>query len=172
MDKACIHLYTGDGKGKSTAGIGLCTRAAGAGLRVGFFQFLKSGQSSEISSLKSLNILVEVAVCDKFIWNMNDAEKAQCAKRQQDVFSLALKQANTLDLLVMDEAISATDCGFLPRDALLAFMQDKPQNLELVLTGRGNIEELSPYADYVTEMRLQKHPYESEGLGARLGIEY
>ncbi len=170
--KGRIHIYTGDGKGKSTAGIGLCTRAVGSGLRVAFFQFLKTGRSGEIASLEKLGVQVEVAVCQKFIWNMDEAEKAACAAATREVFAHAVEAAGGVDLLVMDEAISAASSGLLPLEELLAFIRQKPPALELVLTGRGDCTALRPYADYFTEMRMIAHPYESEGLAARKGVEF
>lgn len=172
MSSGRIHLYTGDGKGKTTAAVGLCVRAAGSGLRVAFFQFLKNGQSGELASLQKLGIHTEAALCEKFLWNMDEAEKAACRRSQEEALERARALAPTLNLLVLDEAISAQHSGMLPPGALAAFLKEKPAHTELVLTGRGETQALQELADYVTEMRMLAHPYESEGLPARRGIEF
>ena len=80
--------------------------------------------------------------------------------------------AGSYHRVALDEAVAALDCGMLEQGALLAFLREKPPALEVALTGRGNIEPLRPYADYITEMRMVAHPFETEGLPARKGIEY
>ncbi len=172
MKTGRVHLYTGDGKGKTTAAVGLCVRAAGRSLRVAFFQFLKNGQSGEIAPLQKLGVHTETALCQKFIWDMTEEEKQAARQRHLETLERARAMAPKLDLLVLDEAISAQSNGLLPPGTLANFIQKKPRGTELVLTGRGEFADLLPLADYATEMRLLAHPYESEGLNAREGIEF
>ncbi len=172
METGCVHIYTGDGKGKTTAATGLAVRAAGQGLRVGFCQFLKTGTSGEISSLEKLGVWVASPTGqNKFLWEMDAAEKAECQRRQQETLAAAAAAAKTLDLLVLDEVVCAAAAGMLDMEELAAFVREKPAGLELVLTGRGATPELCALAEYVTEMHLVAHPYE-KGQAARQGIEY
>lgn len=171
-ENACVHLYTGEGKGKTTAGVGLATRALGQGLRVGFFQFMKAGLSGEVVSLAKLGAtVVSPSMGTKFVWDMDDTEKAACATLQQETFARARQAAQDLDLLVLDEAISACDTGMLSYEEVAGFIQNRPKGLELALTGRGDIAPLLPLADYCTEMKLHAHPYE-KGRGPRKGVEF
>ena len=172
METGCVHLYTGDGKGKTTAAVGLCTRAVGNGLRVAFLQFLKNGQTGEIASLEKLGVTVYSPKRGKFLWDMDAAEREEAQKQQEKTLAQARLFAKDYDLLVLDEAIAAMDSGMLSAESLVSFLLDKPKGLEVVLTGRGDCETLLPFADYVTEMRALAHPFEKRALKARPGIEY
>ncbi len=174
MSKSCVHIYTGEGKGKTTAAAGLAARAAGQGLRVGFFQFLKSGKlgiSGEVISLSKLGVLAVSPPCDGFVWQMDEEALAACKAQQKATFERAVKLAPELDLLVLDEAVCALDAGMLDAENVRAFLQNRPEGLEVVLTGRGDITALCDVCDYITEMRPLAHPCE-KGVGARRGIEY
>lgn len=167
-----IHIYTGDGKGKTTASAGLATRALGRNLRVGFFSFLKDELSGEMIALQKLGALTQLPEGSYgFVWNMTDEQKAACAAAQQALFAKAQALANELDLLVLDEAVCALDTGMLDRKELFSFLLNLPSHLEVVLTGRGADVELCALADYVTEMTARKHPFD-KGADARIGIEY
>lgn len=172
MKNACVHVYTGEGKGKTTAAVGLAVRAAGRGLRVGFLQFLKDGSSGEIQALEKLGVQVDAPAADgKFVFEMDEVEKAACAEKQRKIFDNAKKIAQSCDLLVLDEVICAVDCGLISEQELLKFVQEKPESLELVLTGRGASAALCAESEYVTEMRCLQHPYQ-QGMAARCGIEF
>ena len=171
MDRAFVHIYTGDGKGKTTAAVGLSVRAVASGLRVGFYQFLKNGKSAELEALKQLGIAVNAPQSGKFIWDMDEKEKEACAFVQQELLRKAQQAANDLDLLVLDEVICAGNTGMLPQEQLLGFIKARPATLELVMTGRGAGPNLLALADYATEMRLLAHPYE-KNVPARRGIEF
>lgn len=172
MQDGCVHVYTGAGKGKTTAAAGLAARAAGQGLRVGFFQFLKNGVSGEVISLAKLGVqVVSPQGGGKFVWEMDEAEKRACAQKQSETLARAAEMAERLDVLVLDEAIAAMDAGVLDEGEVTAFVKNRPRGLELVLTGRGASAELLQQADYVTEMQQVAHPYEA-GRKARRGIEY
>lgn len=168
-----IHIYCGDGKGKTTAAVGLTLRSAGAGNRVVFTQFFKDGSSSEISLLRQIpGISVLHADTVGGFWKRMTAEQqAQASRDYTELFHIACERAKNMDLLVLDEVISACNHGAVPEEALLEFLQNKPENLEVVLTGRNPSEALLAQADYVTEMKKVKHPFD-RGVLARKGIEY
>ena len=169
-----VHIYCGDGKGKTSAAVGLTVRAAGAGRRVLFTQFLKNGDSSELSVLRALEN-VEVFVCDArhgFLWKMGENERAQAKQDYSALLEAALEKARRgVDLLVLDEAVSACNLGVIEEKKLLDFLREKPSELEVVLTGRYPSAALLQRADYVTEMKKLRHPYD-RGVGARRGIEF
>lgn len=166
-----VHIYTGNGKGKTTASMGLAVRAAGAGLRVLVSQFLKGRDTGELASLKALHIPVLRTDVKKFIPYMDEQEKAECRAQQQECFHKVSEQAASYDLIVMDEVIGAAAMGMLDSAELLDFVRTKPSSTELVLTGRDAPQELIDCADYVSEIRCIRHPYE-KGVHARKGIEF
>lgn len=169
-----IHLYCGDGKGKTTAAVGLSVRAAGAGKRVLFAQFLKDGSSSELNILRALQN-VEVACCEQnfgFFKAMDGQTKAAARQAYSALLGDVMrKSVGGVDLLVLDEAVAACNHGLIEEARLLDFLHHKPEDLEVVLTGRDPSQRLLDAADYVTEMRKCKHPFE-RGIAARRGIEF
>lgn len=174
MEKGLIHIYHGDGKGKTTAAVGLAVRAAGAGMRVLFTQFMKSGGSSELTVLKNVeNIEVNVVKNSYgFTWNMTDDNRVKLkSENDKAVASLimAVKEGR-YQLLVLDEIMSAYQGGLVDKEQVLALMQLCKGKTELVLTGRNPADELKDMADYITQMQCERHPYE-KGVDARLGIE-
>lgn len=174
--KGLVHIYTGDGKGKTTAAIGLGVRACGRGMKVLMVQFLKSIHSGEMCSLKSLEpnfVLRRGTESGKFTWQMNDEEKARAAAEQQEIFNYAVNAARNgeCDLLILDEVLGAVSAGMVDREQLVSFIKNKPDRLELVLTGRNADDGLVGLADYVSEIRAVKHPAE-KGIQARKGIEF
>ena len=173
MTEGLVHIYCGGGKGKTTAALGLALRAAGSGKKVLLLQFLKDGKSSEFAALAHVPG-VEVVPQTKtfgFTWTLTPEEKQQagayCAGLLEDAFA----RGGDFDLLVLDEALGACAAGLLEEGRLLALLEGRPEGLEVALTGRGPSQALLAAADYVTEMREVKHPYE-RGVPARLGIEY
>ena len=169
-----IHIYCGDGKGKTTAAVGLAVRAAGAGKRVLFVQFFKNGDSSEIGILRTIgNIRVGVSARRHgFFKAMDASEREQAGEDYTALLSAALAEARDgVDLLVLDEVISACNYRAVPEALLTEFLRTKPEDLEVVLTGRDPSETLLASADYVTEMRKVRHPYD-RGVTARRGIEF
>lgn len=168
-----IHIYCGDGKGKTTAAVGLTLRSAGAGNRVVFTQFFKDGSSSEISLLRQIPgiSVLHTKTVGGFWKCMTTEQQAQASRDYTELFHIACERAKNMDLLVLDEVISACNHGTVPEEALLEFLQNKPENLEVVLTGRNPSEALLAQADYVTEMKKIKHPFD-HGVLARKGIEY
>ena len=168
-----IHLYCGDGKGKTTAAVGLAVRAAGAGMRVVFTQFFKSGGSSEVRVLEQLDG-VRVMRCKtspgRFA-NMTEEQRAQARGDYRVLLDCTLEHAQNAGLLVLDEAVSACNHGILDEDRLVRWLETRPKGLEAVLTGRNPSGRLLGLADYVTEMKKLRHPYD-RGVRARAGIEF
>ncbi len=174
--KGLVHIYTGDGKGKTTAAIGLGVRACGDNMKVLMVQFLKSRDTCELHSLKKL--APEFAVirgfsCKKFVWNMTEEEKEEARKEASEIFFNVKKliSQNNYGLVIMDELIGVLNNGFINEDDVVDMINDKPQETELVLTGRNAGKRLIEAADYVSEIKAVKHPYQ-EGVSARKGIEY
>ena len=169
-----VHIYCGDGKGKTTAAVGLAVRAAGAGMRVLFVQFFKNDNSSELPVLRSCE-QIEVVLCASrhgFFFNMDEAEKRQTRQDYTELFHTVTDAArNGADVLVLDEMISTCNFGMVPEEEVLEFLKTRPEGLEVVLTGRDPSERLLAAADYVTEMKKRAHPYD-RGIMARRGIDY
>lgn len=170
--KGYIHIYTGDGKGKTTAAIGLAVRAQGAGLKVLFVQFLKGQPTSELEPLAKIGITIMRAdAIKKFIPYMTEQEKKDCMQGQQRCFEEAIKLWSGYDVVIFDEAVGAITTGMLPLVDVINMINTKPESIELILTGRKPPAELMELADYVSEIKAIKHPYE-KGIKARKGIEY
>jgi cob(I)alamin adenosyltransferase len=168
-----IHIYCGDGKGKTTAAVGLAVRAAGAGKHVVFTQFFKDGSSSEIKVLQGVEN-IQILHCNtvRGFWKrMTDTEKARARADYTQLLSEVIRLAMDADLLVLDEIISACNHGAVAEAAVADFLRSKPENLEVVLTGRNPSERLLSHADYVTQMQKIKHPYD-RGIPARKGVEF
>jgi len=170
-----IHLYTGDGKGKTTAALGLGLRAVGRGLRVLVVQFLKSSPTGELEAISRLAPLYRVyrgSNTPKFTWQMDDSERAESRETQTQILGVAEAEvaAQGCDLLVLDEILGALDAGLVDLERVVILVRNKPATLELVLTGRNAPVELVALADYVSEIRCAKHPFQN-GVGARVGIE-
>ena len=170
-----IHIYCGDGKGKTTAAVGLAVRYAGAGGSVLFYQFMKPETSSErpvLSQIPQITVLSGYTI-SKFSFRMTTQEKADAAVGYQQQFAeiVQLVQQKKYGMLILDEIMSCISCGFLPLETVLRFLQTKPPELEVVLTGRNPDAQLLELADYVSEICSRKHPYE-RGISARKGIEF
>ncbi len=169
-----IHIYCGDGKGKTTAGIGLCVRAAGYGFRVLICQFMKDNSSNERRSLSSMkNItLLEGSSQEKFSFQMTPEEKAEkkifCEAQLKTAMQKTVKE--DYDVLFLDEILYAIQNGLMDENLLLTFLRNKPEKLEVILTGQNPSPELISIADYVSEVKKIKHPYD-QGTAARDGIE-
>lgn len=167
-----IHVYTGDGKGKTTAALGLALRAAGAGLRVRIIQFMKGQHYSELDALKSLAPQIEIIQtggkrCIRKE-GVTDVDRRE-ARRGLDVARRTLSEMD-VDLLILDEILVAHWFELLSLADLLSLIGQRPPQMELVLTGRKAPQEVIEMADLVTEMREIKHYYK-KGVPARRGIE-
>ena len=171
-----IHMYYGDGKGKTTAALGLALRAAGCGHSVVIVQFLKDWKCGELNSLAlipNVTIFRGKASGGVFIKDMSDEQKAETKAVHDDNLRKALEMQKNgqCDLLVLDEAIDAYRLDVLDVELFEGLLDNKPDALELVITGHKPNPELLERADYVTEMVKRKHPYDL-GIAARRGVEY
>lgn len=166
-----LHLYCGNGKGKTTAAMGLALRAAGRGKRVVIAQFLKGADSGERFALAQLPQVTLLPVPDtvKFSFRMTEEERRAEARRYQDLLELIRQEAQGCFLLVLDEACAAVNTGLLPLEDLLAYLDSL--ECEVVLTGRDPAPQLAERADYITSMEAVRHPFE-QGISARKGIEF
>ena len=165
-----VHIYSGNGKGKTTCALGLVLRAFGSGMHCAVFQFLKNGDSSEIKPLQTLS---DVFWADRqigFVHQMAEEEILLAKAATESLFEKAEKLCETYDLIVLDEVFGAIENGFLNDDSILKLIKSHPEK-EFVLTGRNASQILRDAADYVTDMQEVKHPYQN-GVQARKGIEY
>ena len=165
-----VHIYCGDGKGKTSAAIGLAVRAAGSGRRVVIARFLKTDNSGEVEILKRLPE-VTLIPCRKnfgFVRSMDEETKKEGADYNRNLFLEAAELAKTADLVVFDEIMAAVNYGMVLEKDILDFLENR---LEIVLTGRNPSESLLGAADYVSEICKRKHPFD-KGIMARRGVEY
>ena len=175
MKKGLIQVYTGPGKGKSTAAIGQAVRAAGHGLKVGLVTFFKDPEAFGYGEYKSLEKLgIKTFLFAKkhphFYKELNlDDVCRECSSGLK--FIKELFRDPSWDMLVLDEINIAVRDGFLKEEEVLSLLEAKPEKLELVLTGRGITDKIIEKADLVSEVKEVKHPY-SQGIKSRKGIEY
>lgn len=174
LEKGLIHIYTGDGKGKTTAAVGQGTRTSGSGYRVLMAQFLKGDDTGELHSIEIMpNFeIIRFAKTNKFFFQMNDTEK----KQVQDAIVAGLASVEEqmkeekYNLIILDEIMAVLYNKIVPLERVMDLIANKPDHVELILTGRNAPPELVERADYVTEMKMIKHPFE-QGIYARKGIE-
>jgi len=166
-----IQVYTGNGKGKTTAGIGLALRAAGAGLKVFICQFAKPGDSSELKLLKKIkNIKVECFGSKGFIKRSPCSEDIHLAKKGLSKIYKII-QEKSYDVLILDEINVALDIGLLELKDVIHMIKNTPPEIELILTGRNAPKQILKIADLVSEIKDRKHYYK-KGVKARRGIEF
>ena len=168
-----IHIYCGDGKGKTTAALGLICRHVGTSGKAVLAQFLKSLPTGELTTLEKLGVPVyRNELPHGFFPNMNEEMKSRVHEMHDQTLAevTRLARTNACTLLVLDELCAALSLGLIDREKVLSLLDDHG-NAELVITGRDPEEALTSRADYITEMKLIKHPYE-KGVLARKGIEF
>jgi len=173
LKQGFIQIYTGNGKGKSTAALGQAVRAAGFGLKTYIAQFMKEYPYNELISLKHLSewISIEQFGGDEFVYKKELPGKEELAKAQKGLKTAREKMiSGEYDLIILDEAIVAIYFKLVETKDLVKFITEKPENVELILTGRYCPEELIDLADLVTEMKEVKHYYQ-KGITSRRGIE-
>ena len=170
-----LHIYHGNGKGKTTAVVGLAVRCAGAGGNVLFMQFLKNGTSSEIAILKSIENITVLCCeeCSKFTFQMSEDEKKAVIQRHNLMLNTAGEYINSHNecLVIMDEFLDAYNKNMLDKalgDDILLALSDKA---EIAVTGRSPHDKFIEKADYISHITAEKHPYQN-GTAARKGIEY
>ncbi len=173
LERGLVQVYTGDGKGKTTAAVGLAVRAAGAGLRVAFVQFVKGGtRSSELSVLESAGVRVDrPAERSTGLLGAGVTGEDRVAAAEAWAIARAALLSGEYDLVIMDEIDVAMRYGLVEEAEVLAALEGRPSFVEAVLTGRGASAALVERADLVTEMTPRKHPFDA-GVPARRGIEY
>ena len=162
-----IHLIEGDGKGKTSAAVGMCVRAAGHDWNVLFIQFLKDDSSGEIKPLQRLGVkTLHSPVNYGFLFQMNEEQKQETAYEYRKM----IKEATSSDaqLIVLDEVVHAVNFGLLTKDEIEQLLK---KDTEIVLTGRDAPKWLKDLSDYVSDINKVKHPYD-QGIQARVGIEF
>ena len=177
-----VHVYYGEGKGKTTAAVGLAVRAFGAGFAVMAVQFLKDGDSSEMTVLKDclgIPVLAE-KVTPHMSFSMSEEEKAATCESHTRIWLKAMEWVDgglpSADIprgriLILDEIIGAIESGLFAEDKLLAFLDHRPADLEVVLTGRNPSSAVLDRADYRSRIICEGHPF-TNGTAAREGIEF
>lgn len=166
-----LHIYCGDGKGKTTAALGLALRASGAGMKVCFLQLMKGGKTSELESLKHLPN-IKVIRCDRhypFFKNMTEADKADITVCHNELLEETF--SGDSDMVIVDEFNSAYRYELMDRELAQKLIFDGLKSAEVILTGREPNKIFTDAADYISEIQCIKHPYE-KGITARKGIEF
>ncbi len=168
-----LQIYTGQGKGKTTAALGLALRLVGAGKKVLLVQFLKDGRSSEIKAIEKYlpNFKVRTFGRRVFLNERNLTKKDFELVRQGFDLARQAVQSRKYNLIILDEVNVAVSLRLLKKEDLISFVKKVPNRIEIVLTGRQASREIVRLADLVTEMKETKH-YFKKGLKARKGIEY
>ena len=171
-NQGLVIVNTGNGKGKTTAALGLLLRAAGQGLRVAMFQFIKakSGNWGETRAGRTLGVEI-VPLGSGFTWTSDDLERDRALAREGWARCRAAIEGGQFDLVVLDELTYCFTFGWLELDEVLGVLRDRPAGQHVVITGRDAPPELIDFADLVTEMREIKHPY-AAGVKAQKGIEF
>ncbi len=172
LERGYIQVYTGEGKGKTTCSIGLAIRALGAGLKVAFLQFFKPPTSSEVKILKGLapNLFYASFHTKGFVKGRVSEKLKKKIHEGYELFK-ELLQKGEYDLCILDEFVYALNWDIIDLQDFLMVLERRPQNIEVVITGRGAPQALIDRADLVTEMKPLKHYFE-KGVKARCGIEW
>lgn len=173
MQRGLMHLYYGDGKGKTTAAMGLCLRAAGHGMRIGIAQFLKPGNSGELTILKTISCVHVFPFLKsvKFTFAMTEHEKIKAKDFYNQLLHNIKAKALELDMLLLDESVSVYTENLIDKKLFTQFLDNRPTGLEVILTGHKPPSELIEMADYISEIKKIRHPFE-RGEKARRGIEW
>ncbi len=167
-----IHIYCGDGKGKTTAAIGLTVRAAGSGMKVVFAQFLKSSDSGELNILNSLENVKVIRNQKPFPFSnaMTDQQKEEIIEIHNKIFQSAISSSKKIDVLVLDEILATYNLNLIDKKLVDDFLNSPNEKPEIILTGRDPSQQMIRLADYVSEIKKIKHPFD-KGISARYGIE-
>lgn len=175
IQKGMVHVYTGNGKGKTTAALGLALRALGWGARVCDIQFLKG--YPEIGEAKIVENFPDRFVLKQFVQDasrsIDEAKVLERVRATNEAMDYAEKivSGGEFDVVILDEINNALHYGLVDEARVLKMIESKPVHVELILTGRGAPSRIIDAADYVTEMVLVKHPFQ-KGIKARRGIDY
>ncbi len=168
-----IAVFTGNGKGKTTAALGLAFRALGHGQRVCIIQFIKgSWQYGELEAARMFKPLLDFHVMGRgFTWKSDDLEKDKAAAREAWQFTVQTIRANKHELVILDELTYLAHYQIINEEDILAVLREKPAAMHIAITGRHASEALIELADLVTEMREIKHPFHN-GIKAQKGMEF
>jgi cob(I)alamin adenosyltransferase len=168
-----LIVFTGSGKGKTTAALGMALRAAGHGMRVLILQFIKgSWPYGELQALEQLEGVRIHPLGTGFTWKKESLdEDRELARVGWEMAAHEIRQAQ-YDMIVLDELNYVLSYGLLPLEEITTTLKDRPSRLHVVVTGRNAPEKLLEMADLVTEMRMVKHPYHDQGVKAQQGIEF
>jgi cob(I)alamin adenosyltransferase len=171
-NQGLVIAHTGNGKGKTTAALGLLLRASGQGLRVAMFQFLKakSGKWGETRAGRRLGVEI-IPLGSGFTWTSTDLERDRELAQQGWAQCRAAIESGTYDLVILDELTYCFTFGWLDLEDVLTVLRNRPEGQHVVITGRDAPPELLEFADLVTEMREIKHPF-ADGIKAQKGIEF
>jgi cob(I)alamin adenosyltransferase len=171
-NQGLVIVHTGNGKGKTTAALGLLLRAAGQGLRVAMFQFIKakSGNWGETRAARQLGVEI-VPLGSGFTWTSTDLERDRALAQEGWAQCRAAIESGSYELVVLDELTYCFAFGWLELEDVLAVLRNRPAGQHVVVTGRDAPQELLEFADLVTEMREIKHPF-AAGIKAQKGIEF
>lgn len=173
MEKGLLIVFNGNGKGKTTAALGMALRAAGHDMRVLILQFIKGAwKYGELDALKRLQQVEILPLGTGFTWQKENLEEdRRLAEAGLQKATRAIRRG-AYDMIILDELNYVLSYGLLPVNLVLDVIKTRPARLHLVVTGRNAPEELLTAADLVTEMRNLKHPYHDQGISAQKGIEY
>ena len=170
-----VHIYHGDGKGKTTAAFGQALRALGNGWRVGIVQFLKGSPTGEVTALEQLkNVTIRRNTKDfGFFSNMSQGERDEMIAMQNKNLYILIEEMKQgkYDMIILDELCAAYNQESVERDLVKELLELAKGKIEIVITGRNPHDDLMAYADYMTQMKAERHPFE-KGTAARQGIEY
>ena len=168
-----VHIYYGDGKGKTTAAVGIAVRASGVGKTVLFTQFLKSDISGERRILECIPTVKMPKLPEKlkFIFDTTPEEHLKFKQNAMELYRYLIKSVNKYDVIIADEIFSAAEVGFITLSDIRTLIEKFPEDKDLVLTGHSVDKSIIAYADYVSVITKVKHPHD-DGMKARRGIEY
>jgi len=173
MRNGLLMVFTGDGKGKTTAALGMALRSAGHGLKVCFIQFIKGNAASgECMAVERFSGIIDFHVMGRgFTWKSEDIEKDRAAAREAWRFAQEIMVSGRYHLVVLDEFTYLLQYGMIDAGSAIEALKRRPADLHVAVTGRGAPDELIAAADLVTEMQGIRHPFKS-GIKAQKGIEY
>lgn len=169
--RGLVHIYTGEGKGKTTAALGMALRAAGQGMKVIFIQFVKGGSLGGEHLFVEKYKPFEIIQLNKKSSFLQTPDELRREAEKTMKFAEEVVLTSKYDMVILDEICFALSQEVLPLSRVLNLIKNKPESVELILTGRGAPQELIEEADYVTRMEEVKHPFE-KGINSRKGIEY
>jgi cob(I)alamin adenosyltransferase len=176
LEKGYVQVYTGNGKGKTTAAVGQAVRSVGNGLKVYMLQFLKTDPTGELEIAKLIGDKFQIFRFESkkgFFWTLNEEEKAILKTETDTAYKFAMETINNskCDVFILDEIMGVLSNKLLTEEQVIELINNKPINMELILTGRNVPDSIIAKADLVTEMKEIKH-YMEKGVYSREGIEY